>query len=215
MDLSGVVWIADSRQIRSLVGLSLLVGWVVGEGVILSRSGVRQTRSTLPLALLRTFARRRTEPSQDRGSGVVILVALYAWMLSTWGGFIAQIGGLPWPLFYGGLVLAPVGIAIRLWALVVLGRNFSVVVSTSADQTLIRSGPYRSVRHPSYTGILLLALGFPLLLLSGFGLLAGAVAVPVALGYRIRVEEQALLARFGSAYEEYRATSWRLFPHLV
>ena len=145
----------------------------------------------------------------------MILVALYAWMLATWGGFIAQVGELPWYLFYVGLVLTVLGIAIRLWALFALGRNFSVVVSTSAEQSLIRSGPYRSVRHPSYTGILLLAAGFPLLVLSGFGLLVGVVAVPVALGYRIRVEEQALLARFGAAYEQYRATSWRLFPHLV
>jgi len=111
-----------------------------------------------------------------------------------------------------GLVLMGLGLAVRSWAIVHLGRFFTVNVAVAADQTIVDTGPYRSVRHPSYTGLLLLAVGLGLC----FG---NYVSVLVLVGpmigmmlKRIRVEEEALAVTLGTAYREYMARTKRLIP---
>ena len=95
------------------------------------------------------------------------------------------------------------------WAL-----SFTAVVKTSADQRLISTGPYRWLRHPSYTGILVALVGAAVTFESWFGAAAIVlVMVPVYL-HRIRVEERALLARFGDEYRQFAARRWALLPPL-
>lgn len=198
---------------RGTLGGLLILVWLVGEAVILARARLSVDRAWLPTALLRSLWGRRG--NEDRGSGAAVLGSFYIWALVTWASLALTFGTLPWYAFYPGLVSAMVGIGVRFWALAVLGRHFSVVVVTSADQTLVRTGPYRRVRHPSYTGVLLITAGVAALLLSGPGLLVGFLVVAAAFGYRIHVEEAALLSRFGREYAEYRRTTWRLVPYLV
>ena len=96
------------------------------------------------------------------------------------------------------------GIGLRWWSFRTLGRYFTFTVMTSANQPVITTGPYRVLRHPSYTGILLILAGIGL----GFGnwlSLAAITLVPLAgFVYRIRVEEAALSATLGSAYASSR-----------
>jgi protein-S-isoprenylcysteine O-methyltransferase Ste14 len=122
------------------------------------------------------------------------------------------IAGSGWPLLVAGLVLMCVGIAIRQWAFAVLGRFFTIDVRVQTGQTVVEGGPYRWVRHPSYTGLIVTFLGLGLAL-GNWGSLALAAVVPTAgLVYRIRFEERALLAGLGEPYRRYAEGRPRLVP---
>lgn len=113
---------------------------------------------------------------------------------------------------YLGLAVMVAGIAFREWAVVVLGRYFSVVVAVEADHHLVTHGPYRWLRHPAYTGGLLAMAGFTLALGSWLMVFPILALLLLAFSYRIRLEEQVLSAAFGTLYRDYMARTWRLFP---
>ena len=124
----------------------------------------------------------------------------------------AAVTGGRWPLFVAGLALMCAGIAIRQWAVVTLGRFFTIDVRVQPGQTVVDSGPYHWVRHPSYTGLILTFLGFGLAL-GNWAALAVAFVVPTAgLVYRIHFEERALLEGLGEPYRRFAAGRRRLFP---
>ena len=75
-------------------------------------------------------------------------------------------------------------------------------------------GPYRWIRHPAYGGALLTIVGVPLALGTWAGALVTAAIGLAAYSYRVRVEEQALLAAFGDEYREYRRRTWKFLPGL-
>lgn len=104
------------------------------------------------------------------------------------------------------------GIAVRWWAIVTLGRMFTVDVSILDDHELVVRGPFRFVRHPSYTGALLAFLGLGVAFGNVIAIAAAFVPFFCALLYRMHVEETALRARFGASYEAYAATTKRLVP---
>jgi protein-S-isoprenylcysteine O-methyltransferase Ste14 len=161
--------------------------------------------------------RGRKEPisthGQDHGSFFVVAGSLAVGTIAIFASYgkAAAIPLTPWLLLPGVVVLA-VGLYVRGWALISLGEFFSVVVRTSADQRLIRVGPYRRVRHPSYTGNILIVLGFALIVPTAVGLAVGLLSVFVGHLYRVRIEERALRERFPTEYPQYADYSWRLFP---
>jgi protein-S-isoprenylcysteine O-methyltransferase len=111
-----------------------------------------------------------------------------------------------------GLVLMGLGLVVRSWAIVHLGRFFTVNVAVAADQRIIETGPYRSIRHPSYTGLLLLAVGLGLCFGNFASLLVLVVPMIAMMLKRMRVEEEALAATLGSAFREYMGRTKRLIP---
>ena len=124
------------------------------------------------------------------------------------GRFAPALAWLPW----AGLALMAAGLLLRAWAIRVLAQQFTVDVSVRPDHELVRRGPYRLVRHPSYTGALLTFLGFALALGSWASLPAVMLPVAFAFGRRIRVEERVLAEAFPEAYPAYARTTWRLVP---
>ena len=114
--------------------------------------------------------------------------------------------------FGAGLAIMVVGLVLRGWSIKTLGDYFTFTVMVSSDQPVITAGPYRALRHPGYTGILLACAGIGLASANWVGL-AGAVLVPlVLLLIRIRIEEHALLATLGDRYRCYAAGHKRLVP---
>ena len=112
-----------------------------------------------------------------------------------------------------GIVLFAAGGALRLWPVAVLGNRFSGLVAIQPGHTLVTTGIYRTIRNPSYLGLLLGSLGWSL----GFRSVAGIVITAlhlVPLVARMNAEERLLAANFGAEYEAYRARTWRLLPHL-
>lgn len=112
-----------------------------------------------------------------------------------------------------GVVTFAVGGALRLWPVYVLGNRFSGLVAIQPGHTLVTTGIYRVIRHPSYLGLLVNALGWALAFRSAAGvLLAGLIMVPLVA--RIRSEEALLQSEFGEEYDAYRSRTWRLVPGL-
>ena len=119
-----------------------------------------------------------------------------------------------WPVFVVGLVLMWTGIVIRQWAIALLGRFFTVDVRVQSGQAVVDRGPYRWVRHPSYSGMIITFAGIGLAL-GNWVSLAVLVVVPTAgLIVRIYVEERTLSEGLGEPYRRFAAGRRRLFPGL-
>jgi protein-S-isoprenylcysteine O-methyltransferase Ste14 len=109
-------------------------------------------------------------------------------------------------------VFLVLGTVIREWSIVLLGRFFSRTVKIEQDHRLIVSGPFRWIRHPAYTGMLIMDTSIVLGLGTWAGALAMFIVVLLAALYRIRVEEKALLEAFGDQYRAYMQRTGRLLP---
>jgi protein-S-isoprenylcysteine O-methyltransferase Ste14 len=110
-----------------------------------------------------------------------------------------------------GVVLFAAGGALRIWPVFVLGHRFSGLVAIQPGHTLVTSGQYRFIRHPSYLGLLVNSLGWSLAFRSGVGILLTALLIP-ALIARICSEEKLLRSEFGDEYNAYCAHTSRLIP---
>jgi protein-S-isoprenylcysteine O-methyltransferase Ste14 len=117
-------------------------------------------------------------------------------------------------LFFVGVCLMLLGIALRWYSAMILGKYFTFDVAIQTGQILIDTGPYRYVRHPSYTGALLTLFGFGLALGNWVGIAANLCCMSFAYAYRIPVEEAALTSAMGEAYKQYMSRTWRLVPFL-
>jgi protein-S-isoprenylcysteine O-methyltransferase Ste14 len=123
----------------------------------------------------------------------------------------ATIGGGGW-LFALGVLIAWLGLLLRWWSFVSLGKYFTVVLKTSEDQPVVDRGPYRVLRHPSYTGLLLAFVGGGLMVGNWVSAVGAVGVVLAALIYRLRIEERALDAALGDRYREFAASRARLIP---
>jgi protein-S-isoprenylcysteine O-methyltransferase len=117
-------------------------------------------------------------------------------------------------LFSIGIGLMFLGIALRWYSVAVLGKYFTFDVAIHSGHALIEAGPYRYLRHPSYSGALLTLLGFGLALGNWAGLATALACLGFAYACRIPVEEAALLTALGQPYKEYVKRTWRLVPFL-
>jgi protein-S-isoprenylcysteine O-methyltransferase Ste14 len=106
------------------------------------------------------------------------------------------------------------GLALRVWAIAALGRRFRTTVQVDPGQEVVSRGPYRWVRHPSYTGLLLIVAGFGAALGNWLSLAACVVLPLPAIVRRIKVEEAELDRVLGQAYRAYQSNRARLIPGL-
>ena len=180
--------------------------------VVLGSFGVLEQR-----VRLRSWLNREGS-SADRGSLLVVICSVLVGvggafaLASDWHAAAIPTGR--WPLFSVGLVLMCAGIAIRQWAIALLGQFFTVDVRVHPDQVVVERGPYRWVRHPSYTGLIVTFVGMGLAL-GNWAALGVLIVVPTAgLVVRIRSEERALLEGLGEPYRRFAASRSRLFPGL-
>ena len=116
--------------------------------------------------------------------------------------------------YLAGLIIFVIGLVVRWVSIFHLGRFFTVNVAIAQDHQLITTGPYRYVRHPSYTGTLLLFLGFGLCTLNYLSLAAIFLPIAAAFLWRMHVEEAALQEAFGERYLEYSSRTRRLIPFI-
>jgi protein-S-isoprenylcysteine O-methyltransferase Ste14 len=151
---------------------------------------------------------------QDRGSGGLIFGTVFFSIFVAFALSSADITPLPDWVFYPGIVMMLVGIVVRQWAIAVLGRFFSLTVRVQTDHRVVDKGPYRLLRHPSYTGAILSLLGLTLALETWAATLVLGVVFGVAYGYRIHVEEKTLAKELGSEYTDYMKRTKRLIPFL-
>ncbi len=115
-------------------------------------------------------------------------------------------------IFWLGIALMLLGAAFRAYAIRVLGRYFVVTVAVGPDQRVVDVGPYRYIRHPSYTGALLVLLGLGLTLTNWASLAVLAACNLVGFAYRVAVEERALREIIGLPYSAYMRRTRRFIP---
>lgn len=115
-------------------------------------------------------------------------------------------------VFALGAIVGWLGLLLRWWSFLTLGSFFTTIVKTSPDQPVVERGPYRVLRHPSYTGLLLAVLGSGVMLGNWVATLCSVVLVLAALAYRLLGEERALAAALGDAYVTFARDRARLVP---
>jgi protein-S-isoprenylcysteine O-methyltransferase Ste14 len=156
--------------------------------------------------------------ASDAGSKWLLVVSI--WLGIAIGiGLAAALPGAAFtsgrrPLFYLGLALMVIGMAFRWYAIRVLGRSFTYTVATRPDQTVVQAGPYRWIRHPSYTGALLTILGVLICMTNPLAFL-GLIPPMAGYAYRIRIEERTLVQNLGEPYRAYMKRTKRLIPFVV
>lgn len=111
-----------------------------------------------------------------------------------------------------GVVIA--GAGLRIWSILTLGRLFTFLVTIQANHQLVDRGPYRILRHPSYTGGLVALAGIGIALDNWLSVVALLLIPLAAVLIRIFVEETRLREGLGQSYRDYQARTWRLVPHV-
>lgn len=164
-----------------------------------------------------TKQNRRVESFASRAShfGPLIVAAFLLWPPTLPYGFLCEriLPATP-TTFYTGFAVLVLGLAFSIWARNTIGRNWSGVVTVKQDHELVRSGPYRWVRHPIYTGLLAGFAGSAIARGEWRGVLA-VVIVFVALWRKLKLEERWMIETFGGAYVRYRAEVRALIPFVL
>ncbi len=178
-----------------------------------AKLGLIYLTSEIALGLIRrsgTKSKRR-----DGGSLAVLWITITAAMIG--GTIVAYL----LPAFHFALyrpvsqilgALFAAALVLRWWAIISLGKFFTVDVAIADDHQLIVRGPYHMLRHPSYTGMLLAFLALAVTFQNWLSIACILVPISIALTYRIYVEEIALEATFGDAYHAYAKSTKRLIP---
>ena len=174
--------------------------------------------SEITLALSRRSSQVGTSAaSADRGSMRVLWLVICVAMTA---GHTLALGGsgpflTPFVIWRRiGIGVFIFGLLLRRWAIRHLGRFFTVDVAVARDQHVVDDGPYRYVRHPTYSGLLLEFAGVGLTLGSVTGWIVIVVPIFLVLLHRVRIEEGALAGALGKSYAEYMRRTKRFVPGL-
>jgi len=195
-NVTQAVPIEQLRLSTSFLWLVLVIVWVVGA--------------------LRT---KRTVQSQSSASQLlytaILLVGVYM--------IFATQSGIPWldrqlfsvniPIVLAGLLVVLIGVAFSIWGRLILGSNWSNRVTVKENHTLVRTGPYRIVRHPIYSGILLGMLGSALQR-GGIRCFVGVLICGLSFWLKTRAEERFMVQSFGEQYLHYRDKVKALAPFI-
>jgi protein-S-isoprenylcysteine O-methyltransferase Ste14 len=117
-------------------------------------------------------------------------------------------------LTWVGVAIMISGVVFRQYAISFLGKFFTTTIQIKKDHELIQAGPYRYIRHPSYLGILIMAMGLGIAMSNWISLILCIVFPAIALMQRIKFEEMELEQHFGKQYQDYRKNTWRVIPHI-
>jgi protein-S-isoprenylcysteine O-methyltransferase Ste14 len=218
MGMTLIRWTLVTVGTAAYLGLAIL-GWGGWTAFFSHPARVALAVMLAVMAGVSLFARGNLSPGvrEDRGNRWVLVAftligLLDAYLLAyTDRTEVWTIDGDP--VRWLGVGLFAAGGALRIWPVFVLGRRFSGLVAIQPGHTLVTSGVYGVIRHPSYLGLLVNALGWGLAFRAGVGVLLTALLIPPLLA-RMRAEERLLRTQFGAAYESYCARTARLIPGL-
>jgi protein-S-isoprenylcysteine O-methyltransferase Ste14 len=154
--------------------------------------------------------------ADDRRSGFGIALSIWIGIFLAYALAYAEpwvdIAWHPALLFALGIILMVTGVAFRWYAVVMLGKYFSFQLAIQPGQTVVEQGPYRWIRHPSYSGALITMFGLGLAFTNWLSLLAILTAGFIGYSYRVSVEEQILIKALGEPYREYMKRTKRFIP---
>jgi len=197
--------------------VSVVVGEVGATYLGRARDGDRRVLGGLADMLGLYVHGRGAAFRRDRGTRLVVAFAIYLAVVAALA--IARVPRLrvsanDWWTLGLGVAMVFAGVALRAWAIVSLGRYFRREVTIEPGQRIVRRGPYRVLRHPSYAAMLLVFAGLGLAFGSWVGAAAALLIVLAGLLPRIRVEERALAQAFGADYADHASSTARLVPRV-
>lgn len=169
--------------------------------------------SELLLMLVKRSKAETVKTRKDKGS--LILLWIIITFGFTFGFFLAKPDYSTFinKLMDGvGLLALLAGLIIRWTSIIQLGKSFTVDVAITEIAKLKTDGIYERIRHPSYTGLLLIVTGFSLIMSSLYSFLALVVPVFMAISYRIGVEEKLMINEFGDSYRQYKIKTKKIIP---
>jgi protein-S-isoprenylcysteine O-methyltransferase Ste14 len=176
--------------------------------------------SWIVLETIASLAKRSGDRSKARDRGSYRLLMILFWVGLAIGfalSFLLPQANILWnrtAMFFIGIALMIAGMIFRFYSMSLLGRFFTYQVAVHAGQTVIEAGPYRYIRHPSYTGGLITLAGIGLALGNWAGLFALLACAGTGYAYRMYVEEAALVGALGEPYKAYMHRTRRLLPFL-
>jgi len=168
------------------------------ERVVISRSGQSATRIR-----------------SDKGSYLLIVASIFLSITIAFTFADAGVMILPLWVFYAGIGMMVIGLLLREWAVVTLREFFSYTVRVREDHSVVQTGPYTLVRHPAYSGTMLIVVGVACALRSLAGIIILIILFTLAFTYRITIEEKLLTQQLGRSYMEYMKRTKRLIPYLI
>ena len=127
---------------------------------------------------------------------------------------VSVVGINSFTAFLIGICVMGLGLGLRIWSVAVLGKYFRTTIELEDNQKVIQNGPYRIIRHPSYTGLLPTCLGYGIALQNMVSLVVVVAFPAVALLHRIGMEETTLAAGMGAAYVSYQKRTKKLIPYI-
>jgi protein-S-isoprenylcysteine O-methyltransferase len=151
----------------------------------------------------------------DRGSEAQIIWSVYISQLAVIceATYYRYPASIEWNLLTSiALCVIIIGLLIRTWSVQTLGKYFTMHLAVQQNQQVIKSGPYKYVRHPSYLGAFLMYVGIPIFLHAWFSLFFTVIILSIAWGRRICYEEKMLIDTFGEEYESYCHSVKRVIP---
>jgi protein-S-isoprenylcysteine O-methyltransferase Ste14 len=184
--------------------LTSILGYLILAGFFLTESRIRTGGEA------KSFERGQFDQRSTAYIGIAYLISMLA-LLASWILNKPKIGMLPSSIAWLGLVIALCGLLIRWWANRVLGAFYTRTLKVTENQTIVRQGPYRVIRHPGYLGSILMWTGVAAATANWIVL---AVVLVIMFGvyvYRIQAEEKMLLTT-NAEYAEYQKHTRRLIP---
>jgi protein-S-isoprenylcysteine O-methyltransferase Ste14 len=115
-------------------------------------------------------------------------------------------------VFWTGIIIIVLGLFLRYWSILILGKYFRTTVEVEESQKIVQKGPYKWIRHPSYSGIIMFCIGYGLAVQNWLSLIIAVSLPTIALLYRIKIEEEALVKGIGTEYEVYQKKTKKLIP---
>jgi protein-S-isoprenylcysteine O-methyltransferase Ste14 len=166
--------------------------------------------------IIRDRIQGKGKPGRDKGSIYFNFIGIAAGM--TIAGFVNGNSAFFFShertilVFCIGTIIMLMGLGFRIWAIITLGKSFRTTVETHQGQKVITKGPYKLLRHPSYTGLLLTGCGYGIALQNWLSLIFAVVLPLAALLYRIHIEERAMVESLGTEYQTYQRSTKKLIP---
>lgn len=160
---------------------------------------------------------KRKSKENDRGSVWILIIGIS--VILELDGYYRQVFNWKYCLYdifyWIGIFLVILGIIIRIWSVITLGKYFTISVKIDNNQKLIEKGLYKYIRHPCYTGNIASLLGIAFGMRNIFGILTTIVLLTLIYGYRIYIEEKALKLKFKESYIEYKNRTKFVIPYLL
>jgi len=154
---------------------------------------------------------------KDKWTGAQIVWSVYLTQLAAIieATYFRYPRSMQWDLIaIAALVCVTLGLALRTWSVRTLGSYFTMHIDIQKGHRIIAAGPYKYLRHPSYTGALIMYLMTITVLHSWFSLVAATIILPMAFARRIHYEEGLLRNRFGNEYKIYCRKTKKMLPRI-